>query len=72
MLRLNNTSRYSLADIAVRRVGRDQPNHPINVRAHELSSCWRHELVLHDKFTEEYGKDPQWCAEIPELEKNAA
>lgn len=72
MLRLNNTSRYSLADIAVRRVGRDQPNHPINVRAHELSSCWRHELVLHDKFTKEYGKDPQWCAEIPELEKNAA
>ncbi|KIR29109.1 phosphoketolase [Cryptococcus deuterogattii 99/473] len=72
MLRLNNTSRYSLADIAVRRVARDQPNHPINVRAHELSSYWRHQLVLHDKFTKEYGKDPEWCGEIPELEKDAA
>ncbi|WVO23080.1 uncharacterized protein IAS62_004425 [Cryptococcus decagattii] len=72
MLRLNNASRYSLADIAVRRVARDQPNHPITVRAHELSSYWRHQLVLHDKFTKEYGKDPEWCGEIPELEKDAA
>lgn len=66
MLRLNNVSRYTLADIAVQRVAKSQPNHPINVKAHELSSFWQHQLVLHEKFTLEHGEDPAWCNEIPE------
>ncbi|KAK6910444.1 hypothetical protein I203_104476 [Kwoniella mangroviensis CBS 8507] len=72
MLRLNNTSRYTLADIAVQRVFRDQPNHPVGVRAHELSSFWQHQLVLHDRYTKEHGEDPAWCGEVPDLEDNAA
>nr|XP_018261529.1 phosphoketolase [Kwoniella dejecticola CBS 10117]OBR83687.1 phosphoketolase [Kwoniella dejecticola CBS 10117] len=71
MLRLNNTSRYTLADIAVQRVSRDQPNHPIGVKAHELCSFWQHQLVLHDRFTKENGEDPAWCGEIPALEDGA-
>nr|XP_019011514.1 phosphoketolase [Kwoniella pini CBS 10737]OCF50295.1 phosphoketolase [Kwoniella pini CBS 10737] len=71
MLRLNNTSRYTLADIAVRRIFRDQPNHPVGIRTHELSSFWQHQLVLHDKYTKENGEDPDWCGEIPELEEGA-
>ncbi|WVR00042.1 hypothetical protein IAU59_007184 [Kwoniella sp. CBS 9459] len=72
MLRLNNTSRYTLADIAVQRVFRDQPNHPVSVKAHELSSYWQHQLVLHDRYTKEHGEDPDWCGEVPELQENAA
>ncbi|WWC90666.1 uncharacterized protein L201_005602 [Kwoniella dendrophila CBS 6074] len=72
MLRLNNTSRYTLADLAVQRVFRDKPNHPVGIKAHELSSFWQHQLVLHDRYAKEHGEDPDWCAEVPELEKNAA
>ncbi|KAK8854752.1 hypothetical protein IAR55_003491 [Kwoniella newhampshirensis] len=72
MLRLNNTSRYTLADIAVQRISKDQPNHRIGLKAHELSSFWKHQLVLHDKYTKEHGEDPAWCGEIAELDKNAA
>nr|XP_019044735.1 phosphoketolase [Kwoniella bestiolae CBS 10118]OCF23665.1 phosphoketolase [Kwoniella bestiolae CBS 10118] len=72
MLRLNNTSRYTLADVAVQRVSRDQPNHPIGIRAHELSSFWQHQLVLHDRYTKEHGEDPAWCGEISELEEGSA
>lgn len=67
MLRLNNVSRFTLADLAVQRVMRDQPNHAVGVRAHELSSFWKHQLVLHEKYTIERGEDPSWCAEIPEV-----
>ncbi|WVR07520.1 hypothetical protein IAU60_004562 [Kwoniella sp. DSM 27419] len=72
MLRLNNTSRYTLADIAVQRIYANQPDHPVGVRAHELSSFWRHQLVKHDQYAKEHGEDPEWCAQIPELEENAA
>ncbi|OCF37972.1 phosphoketolase [Kwoniella heveanensis CBS 569] len=72
MLRLNNTSRYTLAHLAVQRVFRDQPNHPVGVKAHELSSYWQHQLVLHDRYTKEHGEDPHWCSEVPDLQENAA
>ncbi|ODO06787.1 hypothetical protein I350_04146 [Cryptococcus amylolentus CBS 6273] len=72
MLRLNDVSRYSLADIAVQRVSRAQPNHPVTVRAHELSSYWKHVLVEHDKYTKDHGDDPAWCKEIPEIREDAA
>ncbi|WVQ82132.1 hypothetical protein IAT38_004260 [Cryptococcus sp. DSM 104549] len=72
MLRLNNTSRYSIANVAVERVSRDQPDHPIGIRSHKLGSYWKHQLVLHDKYTKEHGDDPEWCSQIPELEEGAA
>nr|ODO02235.1 phosphoketolase [Cryptococcus depauperatus CBS 7855] len=71
MLRLNDTSRYSIANIAIQRVTNTQPNHPISIRAHELSSYWKHQLVLHEKYTQEHGNDPDWCSEIPEAGENA-
>lgn len=67
MLRLNDVSRYTLADLAVQRLVRMQPNHLITTRAHELSSHWKHQLVLHEKYTIEHGEDPKWCTEIPEV-----
>ena len=67
MLRLNNASRYTLADIALQRITRAQPNHPVGVQAHEMSSYWKHQLVLHEKYTVEHGEDPAWCGEIPEI-----
>jgi len=67
MLRLNNASRFNLADIAVQRLVRHSPNHPINVKAHELCSYWQHTLVQHEKYTIEHGEDPDWCGSIPEV-----
>ncbi|WRT68449.1 uncharacterized protein IL334_005425 [Kwoniella shivajii] len=72
MLRLNSTSRFTLAGIAVQRVSRDSPNHRVAIKTHELQSYWQHQLVLHDRFTKEHGEDPEWCGEIPELDENAA
>lgn len=71
MLRLNKVSRFTLADIAVQRVTAAQPNHRIGVKAHELSSYWKHQLVQHEKYILEHGEDPAWCGEIPQIEKNA-
>jgi xylulose-5-phosphate/fructose-6-phosphate phosphoketolase len=71
MLRLNNVSRFTVADIAVQRVATSQPNQPIGVKAHELGSYWKHQLVLHERYTIEHGEDPAWCAELPELRDNA-
>lgn len=68
MLRLNNTSRYTLADLAVQRVTAQQPNHPIGVKAHELGSFWKHQLRVHEKYTIEHGEDPEWCGQIPDAE----
>ena len=67
MLRLNNVSRFTLADMAVQRVIRGQPNHRIGVKAHELGSYWKHQLVVHEKYTLEHGEDPAWCGQIPEI-----
>jgi xylulose-5-phosphate/fructose-6-phosphate phosphoketolase len=51
MLRLNKVSRYDLADVAVHRVAKQQPNHPIVPRAHQLAANWKHELVKHERYT---------------------
>lgn len=72
MLRLNNASRYTIASLAVQRMIRTSPNHKVSVKAHELSSFWQHQLVLHEKYVLEEGEDPAWCAEIPKLESGAA
>lgn len=67
MLRLNNASRFTVADIAAQRVATDQPNHPIGVKAHELGSYRKHQLVEHEKYTVEHGEDPAWRNVLPEL-----
>ena len=67
MLRLNNVSRYTLADLGVQRILRFNPGHPVSLKANELISGWRHELVQHAKYTVEHGTDPEWCGEIPEI-----
>ena len=71
MLRLNDASRFTIADLAVQRVAKSKPNHPITVKAHELGSWWKHQLVKHDDYTREHGEDPKWCGEIPALKKDA-
>ena len=72
MLRLNNVSRFTLAELGVQRVTKSQPNHRVGVKAHELGSYWKHQLVLHEKYTIEHGADPSWCGEIPSIEQGAA
>lgn len=69
MLRLNHCSRYTIADLAVLHIAASDPTHPIAPEAHLLASNWRHELRKHDKFTREYGVDPDWCAEIPVIQE---
>lgn len=69
MLRLNRCSRFTVAEEAVTGVMIQQPNHPVGVRAHELRSFWRHQLVQHEKYTLENGEDPDWCNQLPELLK---
>lgn len=71
MLRLNNASRFTVASIALSRVAHNQPNHPVTIEAHELSSFWAHQLREHEKYTIEHGEDPEWCGKIPELESKA-
>jgi len=71
MLRLNNASRFTIAKIAVSRVATAQPNHPVTVKSHELSSYWSHQLRTHEAFTIAEGTDPSWCAELPALEEGA-
>ena len=68
MLRLNCASRFTIAKLAVERVAKGQPNHPISVQAHELGSYWSHELVKHAEYTENHGEDPSWCAEIEDVQ----
>ena len=68
MLRLNDASRFTVARKAITRVVRDQPNHPIGVQAHELSSFWAHQLREHERYTEKHGEDPEWCTQIPKVE----
>lgn len=68
MLRLNDASRYTVASKALTRVTRDQPNHPVTVKAHELSSFWQHQLREHEKYTVEHGEDPDWSTKIPDLD----
>lgn len=70
MLRLNRVSRYDVADIAVELVCSLSPSHPISADANRLQMNWRHILRNHEKYVEETGEDPEWCAEIPEVEKN--
>lgn len=72
MLRLNDVSRFAIADIAVQRVTSQQPDHRIGVKAHELGSFWKHRLVLHEKYTVEHGEDPDWCSEIPKIKEGVA
>jgi len=68
MLRLNNVSRFTVAGIALERVVKQQPNHPVGVKAHVLGSYWQHQLVLHERYTVEHGEDPAWCGVIPEVD----
>lgn len=72
MLRLNHTSRFDLADIAVELVCEFSPSHPITADANRLQMNWRHDLRKHQKYVLEHGEDPDWCAEIPKIEKEAA
>lgn len=72
MLRVNHCSRYNLADIAVELVCEHSPNHPISADANRLQMNWRHDLRLHEKFVNEHGEDPEWCAQIPKIEVEGA
>ena len=67
MLRLNNVSRFTLADLAVQRISHHNPGHKIGVQAHELGSYWKHQLVKHEEYVLEHGEDPEWCGKIPEV-----
>jgi xylulose-5-phosphate/fructose-6-phosphate phosphoketolase len=70
MLRMNDVSRFHIADLAVQRVARQQPNSKITVSAHELGSGWKHQLRLHERYTLEHGEDPSWCTQVPKLNDN--
>lgn len=69
MLRLNKTSRFDIAAIAVSRIAVNKPSHKISPRAHELEAFWHHELREHEKYTLKEGADPEWTTEIPEVKE---
>lgn len=72
MLRLNHCSRFDIANLAVQHVAANDPAHAVTPRAHLLASNWDHELRIHERYTREFGVDPEWCAEIPKLKDGHA
>jgi xylulose-5-phosphate/fructose-6-phosphate phosphoketolase len=51
MLRVNHATRFDLASEAVAMVAAMQPDHPVSTRSHVLGSNWKHELVMHEKYS---------------------
>ena len=65
MMTINKTSRYDICIEALRQL---PLCHPISNRSHLLISNWQHDIVSHNKYINEHGKDPDGSYDVSLLD----